>query len=155
MYAPDHAALATPIGLVRLRGGAALESLLIEPAGEEVEAHSPLLREAVQQLRDYFAGRRRSFDLPLAPLASARGMALRDAMIAIPYGATATYSETARRIGSSPRAIGGACRRNPLPILVPCHRVTSASGPEHYSAGAGPDTKAWLLAHERQHRTDP
>lgn len=155
MYAPDHAALATPIGLIRLRGASALEALSIEPAGEEIEGSSRLFREGARQLRSYFAGQRRSFDLPLAPLASVRGMALRDAMIAIAYGETATYGETARRIGSSARAIGGACRRNPLPILVPCHRITSAAGPEHYSAGAGPETKAWLLAHEHQHRMAP
>lgn len=152
MYAPDHAALATPIGLVRIQGGSAIERVSIEADGEEVEGTSPLLRDAVDQLRGYFAGRRTTFDLPMTPLASPRGMALRQAMIAIPFGETATYGEAARRVGSSPRAMGGACRRNPLPIFIPCHRVTSSSGPEHYSAGAGLETKAWLLAHERQHR---
>lgn len=153
MYAPDHAALATPIGLVRIRGDAhALHEVTITADGEAIDGTTPLLRAAVEQLRAYFAGIRTDFDLPIAPLISPRGMALRAAMQAIPYGETATYGQTAAAVGSSARAVGGACRRNPFPIVVPCHRVTSASGPEHYSAGTGPDTKAWLLAHERKHR---
>lgn len=131
-----------------------LTSLDIVPDGPEVEGASDLLQETMRQLRAYFAGARTRFDLPLAPLRSPRGMALRAAIAAIGFGDTATYGEISSRIGSSARAIGGACRRNPLPILIPCHRVTSASGPDHYSAGAGPSTKAWLLAHERQHRTN-
>jgi len=153
MYAPDHAALATPIGLVRVHARDRLESVTIVPDGEEVAAATALLRAALEQLSDYFAGHRTAFDLPLAPSATPRGEALRAAMAAIPFGETRTYGEAAHRIGSSPRALGGACRRNPFPVIIPCHRVISASGAQFYSAGAGPSTKAWLLAHERQHRS--
>ena len=64
---------------------------------------------------------------------------------------TLTYGALARVANSSPRAIGQACARNPLPIIIPCHRVTASDGLGHYSAGAGVPTKRWLLAHEERH----
>ncbi|PTQ13417.1 cysteine methyltransferase [Sphingomonas oleivorans] len=117
------------------------------PPGED----SPdlLLREAAAQIDAYFAGRLRHFDLPLVPCATERGAALRDALIAIPYGQTMSYGAVARIAGSGPRAIGQACRRNPLPIIVPCHRIVASNGIGNYSAGQGIDTKIWLIGHER------
>jgi len=89
------------------------------------------------------------FTLALAPAATPRGRALRDGMVAIPYGDTASYGDLARRLGSAPRAVGQACARNPFPIVVPCHRVLGAGGAlGHYSAGDGAATKRWLLDHE-------
>ncbi|MBU6207207.1 MAG: methylated-DNA--[protein]-cysteine S-methyltransferase, partial [Alphaproteobacteria bacterium] len=111
------------------------------------------LLEAVAQIEAYFAGERISFDLSLRPAQSPRGAALRDGIIAVPYGSTATYGEVARRTDSGPRAVGQACRMNPFPIIVPCHRIVSASGPEHYSGADGIKTKAWLNAHELKHRS--
>jgi methylated-DNA-[protein]-cysteine S-methyltransferase len=107
-----------------------------------------LLNDAMTQLRAYFAGDLKQFHLPLEPAANAEAQAARDAMIAIPFGATATYGELAAHIGSSARAFGQACGANPLPIIVPCHRVVGAGGFGHYSGGEGPATKHWLLAHE-------
>ncbi|HWL46290.1 MAG TPA: methylated-DNA--[protein]-cysteine S-methyltransferase, partial [Sphingomonadaceae bacterium] len=92
------------------------------------------------------------FALPLSPAGTPRGPAHRAAIMAIGYGETASYGEVARAIGSSPRAVGQACARNPLPIIVPCHRVLGAGGAiGHYSAGDGIATKCWLLSHEKGH----
>jgi methylated-DNA-[protein]-cysteine S-methyltransferase len=105
--------------------------------------------EAAAQIAAYMAGRLRSFDLPLAPPKSARGQALRAAMIAIGFGETMSYGALARTAGSSPRAIGQACSRNPFPLIVPCHRILASGGLlGHYSAGNGLAAKAWLLDHE-------
>lgn len=113
-----------------------------------VDAPTPLLHDAITQLRAYFARDLKQFDLPLAPAPTAEAQAIRDVMIAIPYGATATYGDLAMRTCSSARAVGQACGANPLPIIVPCHRVVGADGFGYYSAGDGPATKHWLLAHE-------
>jgi methylated-DNA-[protein]-cysteine S-methyltransferase len=77
---------------------------------------------------------------------------LRQAICGVPAGYPMTYGELARRIGSAPRAIGQACARNPLPIVVPCHRIIASSGAGHYSAGRGLVTKSWLLAHESKEK---
>lgn len=119
-------------------------------AGGDANPDDPLLREAVAQLAAWFDGRLTDFTLPLAPAKTPRGPAHRDAIVAIGFGETASYGAIARAIGSSPRAVGQACARNPLPILVPCHRVLGAGGTiGHYSAGAGIPTKRWLLSHEK------
>ena len=102
----------------------------------------------------YFAGRLERFDISLAPAASLRGQALREAMCAIPFGRTMSYGALARSAKSGARAIGQACARNPFPIVVPCHRVTGAGGTlGHYSAGESTATKQWLLAHETKGET--
>ena len=107
-----------------------------------------LLAEAARQFIAYFSGKLRVFDLPLAPAASPFQERVRAAMLAIPYGGRAAYGQLAVAIGSAPRAIGQACGRNPLPIVVPCHRVLGADGIGGYSGGAGLATKQWLLDHE-------
>lgn len=116
--------------------------------GRGNDAPTPLLHDAIAQLRAYFAGELKQFDLPLLPAPTPEAQAARDVMMAIPYGVTATYGELAARTGSSPRAFGQACGANPLPIIVPCHRVVGADGFGFYSGGDGPATKHWLLAHE-------
>jgi len=109
----------------------------------------PLLNEALDQLRAYFDGRLTDFDLPLAPAASPRGGALRDAIRAIPHGEALSYGALARIAQSGPRAIGQACARNPFPVIVPCHRVLAAGGRlGTYTGGDGPATKRRLLEHE-------
>ncbi len=146
------ARIATPIGMIELVAeGAELAScrILTEETAAMKDGGSEALDHAVGQMRDWFAGKRRDFDLPLRPLRSPRGEALRAGIISVPYGQTLTYGELATQIASAPRAVGQACRRNPFPIIVPCHRVTSSAGPENYSGGAGPRTKAWLIAFEQ------
>lgn len=105
-----------------------------------------LLAEAKDQLDAYFDGRLKAFDLPLAPAGTAFQRKIWDLMRAIPYGGTLTYGELARRAGSGPRAVGGACGRNPIPIIVPCHRVIAGTGKlTGYSGGEGLATKEALL----------
>jgi methylated-DNA-[protein]-cysteine S-methyltransferase len=147
------ARIITPIGLIELAAGdGALASVRINPADSgsgHVPAGHALLESAAGQMQDWFAGKRKAFELPLLPLATPRGEALRAGIAAIGYGETLTYGELALRIGSAPRAVGQACRRNPFPIIIPCHRVTSAGREEFYSGGEGPRTKAWLIAFEQ------
>jgi methylated-DNA-[protein]-cysteine S-methyltransferase len=157
-YAPQTARLATPIGDVVIEGDEhALSSIHIMPASDA--PYGPIsgaVAEAMRQLSDYFAGERQTFDLPLAPATSPRGGALRNAIASVGYGETATYGQLARIHGSGNQAMGQACARNPFPIIIPCHRVTSANGGrENYSAGDGAATKAWLIAHEARHRRLP
>jgi methylated-DNA-[protein]-cysteine S-methyltransferase len=108
-----------------------------------------LLLAAEKQLEAFFAGRLHKFDLPLAPAVTHFQARLREAMTAIPYGHTATYAGLAREIGSSPRAVGTGCGRNPIPIIIPCHRVLASTGIGGYSGGEGLQTKRGLLAIER------
>lgn len=112
-----------------------------------------LLREAARQIAAYFDGTLHAFDLPLAPAATPFQDRLRQAMRAIPFGETRSYADIAQDLGSAPRAVGQGCGRNPLPIVVPCHRIVAASGNlGGFSAGDGPATKQRLLAHESAQR---
>jgi len=109
-------------------------------------ASSPLLGEARSQLDAYFAGRLRTFDLPLRPAGTPFQRAVWALMGDIPYGATRTYGDIARALGTAPRPVGGACGRNPIPIVIPCHRVTGAGGRlGGYSGGPGIAAKRALL----------
>ena len=120
--------------------------IALEWGGAPDPAPMPLLREAVAQLEAYFSGRLTSFDLPLRPSGTPFQMAVWAIMSDIPYGVTRAYGDLARALGSGPRAVGGACGRNPLPIIVPCHRVLGAGGRmTGYSGGAGVETKQALL----------
>ena len=147
MYARDSTVIATPVGRILIEGGEVVTGITIGVDDAPRLANADALRAAAEQLEAYFAGERRDFDLPLAPLSTPRGEVLRAAIVAVGYGETASYGEVARAIGSSPRALGQACRRNPFPIVIPCHRITGGAG--HYSAGDGLVTKNWLLNHER------
>ncbi|MCY4394356.1 MAG: methylated-DNA--[protein]-cysteine S-methyltransferase [Rhodospirillaceae bacterium] len=144
----------SPLGLLRLREahghlthldwGPALET---EPPGEPgpQDDDSPLLNRAVHQLNAYFFCGLRHFDLPLAPQGTAFQRAVWQQMQAIPYGDTRTYGEIARWLRSAPRPVGTACGRNPIPIVIPCHRVVASDGLGGYSGDGGADTKQWLL----------
>jgi methylated-DNA-[protein]-cysteine S-methyltransferase len=105
-----------------------------------------LLTEAEQQIKAYFAGRAPSFDLPLGPPGTAFQARVWQAIAAIPFGACETYGSLARTLCSGPRAVGNAAGANPLPIIVPCHRVLAAGGAVGgYSGNGGLETKAVLL----------
>lgn len=110
--------------------------------------------DAVEQLAAYFAGTLRGFDLALAPGGTAFQQAAWKALIQIPYGETETYGHQARRMGrpTAARAVGAANGRNPLPIVIPCHRVIGSTGKLTGYAG-GLRFKKALLAHERKHIT--
>jgi methylated-DNA-[protein]-cysteine S-methyltransferase len=107
---------------------------------------TPLLCQARDQLDRYFSGVPDPFTLPLDPPGTPFQIRVWTALTAIPFGSVRTYGEIAREIGTSPRAVGMACGRNPLPILIPCHRVV-AGGYRlgGYSGHEGPATKRDLL----------
>lgn len=114
-----------------------------------VESETPLLAAAAQQLNAYFYCSLKSFDLPLAPAGTPFQQAVWREMCRIPYGATRSYADLAHALGSAPRAVGGACGRNPIPIVIPCHRVLAAG--RHmggYSSPGGVETKCFLLTLE-------
>ena len=117
--------------------------------GVPASVASPLLDAAEAQLREYFAGTRRTFDLPLAPRGTAFQQRVWAALRAIPYGETCTYGELAAAIGSpsASRAVGMANHHNPIPIVIPCHRVIGANGTLTGYAG-GLEIKRKLLALE-------
>ncbi|MAD36785.1 methylated-DNA--[protein]-cysteine S-methyltransferase [Tistrella sp.] len=150
----------TPLGPIRLAAdGEALLALdWIDPSDAASAAEAAkagpdaarILDETETQLRQYFAGTRNRFDLPLNPAGTEFRRAVWTAMLDIPYGETETYGDMARRVGSVARAVGGACGANPIPIVIPCHRVVgggySIGG---FSARGGVDTKRFLLHLER------
>lgn len=108
---------------------------------------SPLLREGLAQLQAYFDRRLERFDLPM-DWGTGLNAAVRRAMAAIPMGETRTYGQIARAVAAAPQAVGQACGANPLPILIPCHRVTGTDWFGGFSAPGGVETKAALLRHE-------
>lgn len=112
----------------------------------EFQNETALLREARHQLDDYFDGRRKSFNLPLGPGGTVFQQRVWAAMQQIPAGSTRTYGDIATELKSAARAVGMACGANPIPIIIPCHRVL-ASGNRlgGYSGDGGAETKAALL----------
>lgn len=148
MTAEAAVTIDSPLGPITIRErDGALSAIDFKAFGQQTP--TLLLRKAAAQLAEYFAGDRTTFDLPLAPPHSAFQGRLRAAMLAIPYGETRSYGALATELGSVPRAVGQACGDNPIPIIVPCHRVLAAGGRiGGYSAGKGRETKRWLLGHE-------
>ncbi|MGE0725942.1 MAG: methylated-DNA--[protein]-cysteine S-methyltransferase [Alphaproteobacteria bacterium] len=109
---------------------------------------TPLLDAAAVQLAEYFAKARKTFDLPVAPTGSEFEQAVWREMQAIPYGETRTYADLARATGGVARAVGQACGSNPIPIVIPCHRVTGTHNTGGFSGGDGRMTKRKLLGLE-------
>lgn len=112
-------------------------------------ATNPILELAAAQLTEYFAGARTTFDVPLDPGGTPFEQRVWDLLRAIPYGTTTSYGALARRLGDpkTTRAVGAANGKNPIPIIVPCHRVIGARG-ELTGFGGGLERKRWLLEHE-------
>lgn len=110
----------------------------------------PLLAEACRQVRAYARGERKTFDLPVAPAGTPFQQRVWRRMQQIPYGETLTYGAMAAALDSSPRAVGGACGKNPIPVVIPCHRVMGTNGRlTGFSGGEGVATKQRLLELER------
>ncbi len=142
------ASLDTPIGplTVDARDGKIFRLRWVDdPEGEE----TPELTEALRQLRAYFDGTLSEFDLPLHVDGSDLQRSVCDAMSAIPLGETRTYGDLAADLGVPAQAIGGACGGNPIPVIIPCHRILGASSLGGFSGMGGVETKVWLLRHER------
>lgn len=109
---------------------------------------APEVDAALEQLAAYFSGELTVFDLPWQVAASEFQREVCAAMLAIPFGETRTYGELSRELGAPAQAIGGACGGNPIPVIIPCHRVLGANGLGGYSGEGGVETKVWLLRHE-------
>ena len=144
----------SPLGELRLHArGDALAGVYLpdQPAPPAEHAATDVLAHAATQLAAYFAGERHAFDLPLDPDGTPFQQRVWRALLAIPYGETRTYGELARALGrpAASRAVGAANGRNPLSIVVPCHRVIAASGALTGYAGGLP-AKRWRLDHERR-----
>lgn len=120
----------------------------VEWEGDGVD-DTPLLREAALQLRAYDAGELEVFDLPLRISGSDFQRAVCSQMSAIPFGETVTYGDIAKALKQSPQAVGSACGGNPVPVIIPCHRVIGAKGLTGFSGKGGVETKVALLRHER------
>ncbi len=134
----------TPVGVLSLTEEDGAITRVDWQAGGVDE--TPLLRRAREQIEAYFAGTRHTFDLPLRVEGSQAQRAVCAAMLEIPHGETRTYGEIARDLGQSAQAVGRACGGNPIPVLIPCHRVMGAGGKlTGYSGQGGVETKIALL----------
>jgi methylated-DNA-[protein]-cysteine S-methyltransferase len=135
---PEEPALSVAKG----RGGQGVR----EKSAEGVQS---LLDRVEAQLNEYFAGKRTTFDLPLEPSGTDFQLSVWELLRKIPYGVTTSYGELARRLGEpmASRAVGAANGANPIPIIVPCHRVVGSKG-ELTGFGGGIERKRWLLEHE-------
>lgn len=149
--------LESPIGRIELTGdGESIVSLSIArfghlPRESEPEHSDDILDEAARQLDQYFAGDRLAFDLPLRLPGTEFQHAVWSGLASLPFGEITSYGELGRLTGrpSAGRAVGGAVGANPIPIIVPCHRVLASNNKiTGYSAGNGVSTKRWLLEHE-------
>ena len=148
MLATDGAAL-TAVYFDRHRGGTDGRPAAAKQAARD-DGH-PVLVVAREQLEEYFARERRTFDLPLAPVGTVFQHRVWTALLDIPYGETASYGDIARRLGQPPgasRAVGLANGANPVSIIVPCHRVVGSDG-SLTGYGGGLDRKRYLLDLER------
>jgi methylated-DNA-[protein]-cysteine S-methyltransferase len=141
----------SPVGpLLLIEDDGRLAEIRFDTSGDEPDRdETPLLKRAQSQIDECFAGRRKTFDLPLIPARTDFQRRVRKAMIAIPWGQTLSYGEIAYVAGGAPRAVGQACGANMLPLVVPCHRVLAANGIGGYSGGKGLATKRFLLALEK------
>jgi len=145
--------VATPIGPlgVATDGGAVTGIDFLPPAVGPKVADTPLAGRVVKELEHYFLDASHGFSLPLHAAGTEFQQSVWGLLREIPLGQVWTYGDMARKLGSSPRAVGNACRHNPLPVIVPCHRVVSAQGLGGYAgetAGRNMEIKCWLLAHE-------
>jgi methylated-DNA-[protein]-cysteine S-methyltransferase len=148
-----QAIIATPLGRIGIRmTGEAVSALDYLPADAPEQPPTDAATEAVvEQLEGYFRDPQYRFTVPLAPAGTAFQQRIWNALPTIPAGTVLTYGELARQFDTAPRAIGGACRNNPVPILIPCHRVVGRQGLGGYAGEVTGDPlgiKRWLLRHE-------
>ncbi|MEO7433137.1 MAG: methylated-DNA--[protein]-cysteine S-methyltransferase [Dokdonella sp.] len=159
----DYDHLDTPIGRLLLAADEhALRSIGFPHADQDARIGADWRRDrrylgpAIAQLEAYFDGRLHAFDVPLAAQGTPFRTTVWHELVRIPYGQTISYGELARRIGNpvASRAVGAANGANPLPIIVPCHRVIGSGG-KLTGFGGGLPIKQWLLDHERRHALSP
>jgi methylated-DNA-[protein]-cysteine S-methyltransferase len=147
----------SPIGRLELvSDGESVTALAIERGGElpwqdEPERSNEVLERAAEQLAEYFEGARHDFDVPVTLRGTDFQRSVWRQLIDLPFGTVVSYGELGAGTGraTAGRAVGGAVGANPVPIIVPCHRVLAADGRiTGYSGGEGIPTKVWLLDHE-------
>ena len=149
----------TPLGRVGIMDkGSEITEIFFEKEGSHRSANlaeTPLLKLAGEQLLEYFKGQRKTFDLPLAPKGTFFQTKVWNALLEIPYGETRTYKDIATAVGNSKasRAVGLANNRNPISIVIPCHRVIGSNG-KLVGYGGGLENKAYLLELEKHHVPD-
>ena len=148
-----QAKLPAPFGALGIRtsGGRLAEIVFLRPGGAALSPRDRVAERACAQLQAYLADPEFRFDLPLAPAGTPFQRRVWARIAAIAPGRTRSYGEIAREIDSAPRAVGQACGANPLPLVVPCHRVLAAGGIggfAHRDGGFPLAVKRWLLAHE-------
>lgn len=145
----------SPIGLLEIQASQQAITFIRFCEGRGPEEPCPVIRECVAQLDEYFSGKRKEFRLSLAPRGSVFRQKVWEALRGIPYGETRSYQEIADAIGNGKacRAVGDANRNNPIPIIIPCHRVIGKGGRlTGYNGGLW--RKEWLLAHEAGKRNE-
>ena len=147
----------SPIGALTLLGSSSVLVALHLPGSDDAPPEGELgktrlLERVADQLGEYFAGERRTFDVPLEAKGTAFQQLVWDALVEIPYGALRSYGDVSKAIGrpAASRAVGAANGRNPIAIIVPCHRVIGSTG-QLTGYGGGLPTKKWLLEHEQRH----
>ena len=146
-----YSTMESPIGTLYLIGTKDyLCQIKIHCPKEITRQDLPLFQEAQRQLKEYFSGKRKVFQLPIFFQGTPFQEKVWRSLLNIPYGSTKSYQEIAREIGNEKavRAVGGAVHRNPLPLILPCHRVIGKNG-SLVGFGLGLSTKKWLLEHER------
>ena len=143
----QRAGLPTPTGpfWVEAQGGAIIRAGW---GDAPAETDDPTLRLALTEIAAYFAGTLTRFTVPLAPQTTGFQATFLQALLNIPFGETRTYGELAKLLHTPAQAIGQACGANPIPLLIPCHRVLGASSLGGYSGAGGVETKVALLRHE-------
>ena len=155
-YGMDYQAkLTAPFGVLGIRcDERVLQGIDFLPAGEKPQRPSGALAETVcEQLQRYFENPEAKFNVPLQPAGTPHQKKVWQAMCNIPRGETRNYGELANKLNSGAQAVGQACGANPIPIIIPCHRVVGKSGLGgfmRHASGTSLDIKRWLLAHERR-----
>ncbi len=142
--------VSSPVGtlLIRTDGKAVIE-ISFAPTKSPTLSSDPILGRCAQELREYFDGSRTSFDVPIRAEGTPFQQAVWKAMSAIKKGTTSSYAKVARQAGhpKAARAVGTACKKNPIAVVIPCHRVVASHGFGGYNGGL--DRKKWLLKHEK------
>lgn len=145
-----QAQLSSPLGLINVSSdGTHITAIEFSAKPQHETNHCEVLDQAIAQLKDYFAGTLQAFDLPLSPKGTVFQQRVWQALTGVPFGQTTSYAAIAQAIENPKgvRAVGMANSKNPIAIVIPCHRIIGANGTLTGYAG-GLDKKAWLLQHE-------
>lgn len=141
--------ISTPVGALTLSSNGHAITRVTWPRSDDITTDcesEPILEAAALEIRKYFSGMLTEFRVPVHLEGSALQLGVWKAIRAIPFGRVLTYGDVAKAIGSEPQAVGTACGQNPIPVIVPCHRIVGAGGRlTGFSGGAGIETKSFLL----------